>query len=110
MVGPVDKYTYRIVWSEQDGELVGLCAEFPSLSWLAASHEQALRGIKKVVREVARDMEANGEPLPEPLATRRYSGELRVRMPPSLHRRLAIQAAEENRSLNRVILARLVGD
>jgi len=30
-----DKYTYRVTWSEEDAEYVGLCAEFPSLSWLA---------------------------------------------------------------------------
>jgi predicted RNase H-like HicB family nuclease len=27
-----DHYTYRITWSEDDQEYVGLCAEFPSLS------------------------------------------------------------------------------
>ena len=27
-------YTYRVLWSEEDAEFVGLCAEFPSLSWL----------------------------------------------------------------------------
>jgi hypothetical protein len=30
-----DKYTYRVTWSEYDAEYVGLCIEFPSLSWLA---------------------------------------------------------------------------
>lgn len=32
-----DPYTYRIGWSEEDQEYVGLCVEFPSLSWLARS-------------------------------------------------------------------------
>ena len=27
-----DRYTYRITWSAEDGEHVGLCAEFPLLS------------------------------------------------------------------------------
>jgi predicted RNase H-like HicB family nuclease len=27
----MDKYTYRVTWAEEDGEYVGLCAEFPSL-------------------------------------------------------------------------------
>ena len=31
-----DHYTYRVTWSPEDGEHVGLCAEFPSLCWLAA--------------------------------------------------------------------------
>ena len=44
-----DRYTYRVTWSEEDEEYVGLCAEFPSLSWLAAEPEAALRGIRRVV-------------------------------------------------------------
>ncbi len=55
-----DRYTYRVTWSEEDNEYVGLCAEFPSLSWLASSPEAALRGIRKVVAEVVADLEANG--------------------------------------------------
>jgi hypothetical protein len=27
-----DRYTYRVTWSEDDKEYVGLCAEFPRLS------------------------------------------------------------------------------
>ena len=34
-----DKYTYRVTWSEEDQEYVGLCLEFPSLSWLAETQE-----------------------------------------------------------------------
>ena len=34
-----DKYTYRVTWSEEDNEHVGLCVEFPSLSWLARTPE-----------------------------------------------------------------------
>jgi len=69
-----DHYTYRVTWSEEDNEYVGLCAEFPSLSWLAASPEAALKGIRKVVADVVNDMKHNREPVPEPIATKRYSG------------------------------------
>lgn len=102
-----ERYTYRIVWSEEDAEFVGLCAELPSLSWLSPSPERALKGIRKLVRRVIGDMAASREEVPEPLSTRKYTGELRVRIPPALHRDLALQAAEERRSLNRVIVNRL---
>jgi predicted RNase H-like HicB family nuclease len=46
-----DRYTYRVTWSEEDGEYVGLCVEFPSLSWLAQSPKDALKGIRQVVAE-----------------------------------------------------------
>jgi len=46
-----DRYTYRITWSEDDREFVGLCIEFPSLSWLAKSPEATLKGIRRVVKK-----------------------------------------------------------
>jgi predicted HicB family RNase H-like nuclease len=101
------KYTYRVFWSEQDGEYVALCAEMPSLSWLAKSDEEAFRGIKKVVRGVLADMAKSGEPIPEPLGVRQYSGAFKVRIPPPLHRQLAIEAAETGVSLNRVVSMKL---
>ncbi len=102
-----EKYTYRMFWSEQDGEYVGLCAEMPSLSWLAKSDEEAFRGIKKVVRGVLADMAKKGETIPEPLGTKQYSGSFKVRIPPPLHRQLAIEAAEIGVSLNRVVSMKL---
>ncbi|TXH58270.1 MAG: toxin-antitoxin system HicB family antitoxin [Burkholderiaceae bacterium] len=103
----LDHYTYRVTWSAEDSEHVGLCAEFPSLSWLAKTPEKALAGIRKVVAECVRDMAANAEQVPEPLADRRYSGEFKVRIPPQQHRRLAIEASEQGVSLNRLVSAKL---
>ncbi len=102
-----DHYTYRVTWSQEDGEYLGLCAEFPSLSWLAATQEKALSGIRNVVKDVIADMRTNGEPIPEPLAEKRYSGEFRVRIPPQVHRALAMEAAEQGVSLNRLASAKL---
>lgn len=104
-----DHYTYRITWSAEDGEHVGLCAEFPSLSWLACTPDEALAGIRRVVRESVTDMHECGEVPPEPIATRRYSGRFLVRLPPETHRALAIQAAEQGVSMNRLVSARLAG-
>ena len=102
-----DRYTYRVTWSADDAEYVGLCAEFPSLSWLASTPEAALRGIRKVVAEVVSDLTTSGEPAPEPLATRHYSGKFVVRVPPEVHRHLTIDAAEVGVSLNRLAGAKL---
>jgi len=67
-----DRYTYRVTWSEEDREYVGLCAEFPGLSWLAASPEEALQGIRQAVADVVVDMEAEGEQVPDSIAVRHY--------------------------------------
>ena len=102
-----DHYTYRITWSGEDGEYVGLCAEFPSLSWLAPTPETALAGIRSLVSEIVFDLVQGGEPVPAPLAGRKYSGRFLVRVPPEVHRRLTIEAAEAGVSLNRLVNARL---
>jgi predicted HicB family RNase H-like nuclease len=102
-----DHYTYRVTWSPEDGEHVGLCAEFPSLSWLAATPEAALAGIRKTVAGVVADMKRNREEVPVPLADKIYSGQFKVRIPPQVHRALALQAAEEGISLNRLASALL---
>lgn len=99
----IDRYTYRVTWSAEDGEYVGLCAEFPSLSWLANRQEVALQGICALVAEAISDMQSSGEPIPEPLAVKQYSGKFTVRIPPEVHRNLAIQAAEANMSRSRYI-------
>jgi predicted HicB family RNase H-like nuclease len=103
----MDKFTYRVIWSEEDGEYVGLCAEFPSLSWLADTQEAALIGIRDTVGQVVQDMRSTGEVVPEPLATRHYSGKFTVRIPPEVHRKLQIQAAEDKVSFNRLISSKL---
>jgi predicted HicB family RNase H-like nuclease len=102
-----DKYTYRVTWSEDDAEYVGLCAEFPSLGWLAQTPEAALKGVCKLVREVIADMLSNGETVPEPIAAKHFSGKFMIRVPPEVHRQLTIQAAEAGVSLNRLASAKL---
>jgi predicted HicB family RNase H-like nuclease len=102
-----DRYTYRVTWSEDDNEYVGLCAEFPSLSWLASTPEAALKGARKLVADVVKDMGTTGEAIPAPIASRSYSGKFMVRIPPEVHRKLAVQAAESGVSLNRIASSKL---
>ena len=102
-----DRYTYRVIWSEDDQEYVGLCTEFPSLSWLGKTPEAALKGIREVVEGVIKDMRRAGEEIPQPISSRRFSGKFMVRVPPEVHRNLAIQAAEAGVSLNRIAGSKL---
>lgn len=97
------QYTYRVRWSEEDGEFLATVAEFPSLSWLEEDMGDALTGLVTLVSETVREMESAGETVPRPLSLRSYSGNIRLRMPPEQHRDLSIQAAEEGVSLNRLL-------
>ena len=103
----ISHYTYRVTWSVEDEEFVATCLEFPSLSWLAATQVDALTGLENLIAEIAQDMTAQGEPIPDPLAERTYSGKFNLRVGEALHRRLAIEAAEEKLSINQLIVRRL---
>jgi len=100
-------YAYRVFWSEDDGEYVALCAEFPSLSFLAPDQPAALKGITKLVGEVLEDMISNNEPAPKPLYSEKYSGKFQVRIAPEQHRNLAIQAREQGISMNKLVSVKL---
>jgi predicted RNase H-like HicB family nuclease len=94
------KYEYSVWWSEEDGEFVATCVEFPSLSWLDEDREAALRGIVSIVSEVVEDLASSGEPIPEPLSVRTYSGKFQLRTTPQLHAKLVREATEQGVSLN----------
>ena len=83
-------------------------AEFPSLSWLEEEQDAALHGIVRLVSDTLKDMEANKEPIPEPLSLRKFSGNFVVRTTPEMHRQLAILSAEAEVSLNRYVNSRLL--
>jgi len=59
------------------------------------------------VADVVADLQTSGEPAPQPMAEKHYSGEFRVRIPPQLHRSLTLMAAEQGVSLNRLPSAKL---
>lgn len=104
-----DHYTYRVRWSAEDDAYVGTVAELPSLSWLSEDQADAFLGIRALVADVLADMGANGEDPPVAIADRSYSGKFMVRLTPEAHRRLALDAAEQHVSINRLAASRLIG-
>ncbi|WP_206447606.1 type II toxin-antitoxin system HicB family antitoxin [Agrococcus sp. KRD186] len=96
-------YGYRTEWSEEDEAFVATAVEFPSLSWVAEEAPEALRGLESLIASVIADLAANGETVPTPLVDRVYSGKLSVRISPSLHKKVALRAAEEKVSINRLV-------
>jgi predicted RNase H-like HicB family nuclease len=103
----LDKYTYRIEWSEGDNVFIARCLEFPSLSADGATQEEALDQIKEVVQSSIEWLEDDHESVPQPFSVRQYKGNLTLRIPPEIHRHLAMKCAEEGVSINQYMLARL---
>ena len=103
----VDHYAFRIFWSAENRQHVGACAEFPSLSHLDASPAKALKGIRDLIESVILELNESGAEVPSPISERPYSGAFKVRVPPLLHRRLVMEAAEQGVSLNRLVSAKL---
>ncbi|MCP4217725.1 MAG: type II toxin-antitoxin system HicB family antitoxin [bacterium] len=103
----IDKYTYKIEWSEEDGVFLGRCLEFPGLTAHGDTTEAALKEIKGVVGESVKWMKEEDKTVPEPLGLKKYKGKLTLRVPPEIHRKLVIRSVEEGVSVNQYILSRL---
>ena len=103
----ISHYTYRVTWSVEDEEFAATCLRVPVPIWLAATQVDALTGLETLIAEITQDMTVDGEPIPEPLSERTYSGKFNLRVGEALHRRLAIEAAEEKLSINQLIVRRL---
>ena len=102
-----EKYTYLVIWSNEDQEHVGLCTEFPSLSHLAPTVPDAINGIIALVGNVLEEMVKSREMPPAPLSLQQFKGNIAVRVPPERHRELVMEAAEAGVSLNRLISDKL---
>ncbi|MDP2014474.1 MAG: toxin-antitoxin system HicB family antitoxin [Actinomycetota bacterium] len=102
-----DHYTYRLAWSVKDEDFIATMVEFPSLSWIADTHEAALAGLTSVVEEVLEDMLAEGEEIPAPWDERTFSGKFNLRLGADLHKRVALEAAERHESINTYVIKQL---
>ena len=102
-----EDYTYRVCWSEEDDSYIATVAEFPRLSSIEDTQGKAFTGMVELVGFILNEMIQEGEEPPAPLAKRKYSGEIRLRMPKEVHRRVAMEAAEQGVSLNQLLVSRI---
>ena len=102
-----EEYTYRVFWSDEDDAYVATIAEFPSLSSIEDNQTAALAGAVELVRFALEDMARDNQEPPAALGQRKYSGEIRLRMPREVHRRVACEAAEQGVSINQLLVSRI---
>ena len=102
-----EKYTYRVEWSEEDQLHIARCLEFPSLAAHSKTVGGALKEIEKVVEEAIAWIKEENEEIPEPFGLKKYKGNLTLRVPAEVHRKLSIKSAEEGVSVNQYILSKI---
>ncbi len=98
------KYGFRVAWSEEDESWVATCPDFPMLSAFGESVQEAVDEAGEVLARYIEEYERDGVVLPEASVVREYSGQIRLRMPKKLHQRTALTAAEQEVSLNRLLV------
>ena len=106
------KRPYRIVVQGEPVEgYLAVVPELPGCVTAGQTPEEAMALLREAMRAWLESVLVDGLPAPEPapqiLATpgQRYSGKFVLRVPKSLHRRLAQRARAEGVSLNQLVLA-----
>jgi predicted HicB family RNase H-like nuclease len=100
-------YSTVVRWSDEDEAFVALLLELDGISGVGDTPQEAVEAAHTAAGLAVDVLKADGLPVPDPEPLPSYSGQFRVRLPRSLHRRLAERAAAEGVSLNTLIVQRL---
>jgi predicted RNase H-like HicB family nuclease len=101
------EYSMRVTWSAEDDAFIAVCPELHGISAFGSSPEDAAKELSVAIALAIEVMVEDGDRLPEAATVHTFSGQLRVRMPRSLHARLSDQAEREGVSLNTLIVSHL---
>jgi len=101
----MDTYSCRVVWSDEDGGYIATSPEFAGVSAFGATVAEAIEELETALGAAVETYRDAGWELPEPLRVREYSGQLRLRLPRSLHARLVEEAELDGVSLNTLLVA-----
>ena len=93
-------YSINIIWSDEDEAYIATIPEFPGLSAFGETEEEAIKEAKIALEGFIKVFEEDGCTIPEPQTLSEFSGQTRIRLPKSLHAKLARQADREGVSLN----------
>ncbi len=98
-------YSFNIFWSAEDEGYIAICLDVPGISAFGETEEEAVSEIRVALRLSLETYEAEGWELPTPKPCSRHSGQLRFRLPRSVHGALAEEAEREGASVNTLIVS-----
>jgi predicted RNase H-like HicB family nuclease len=81
--------------------------EFDGCMSDGSTYQEAFENIQEAMKGWIETKLANGFPVPAPVNNENYSGKFLVRLPKTLHAKLAIEAKKEGVSLNQYALYKL---
>lgn len=96
----MDNFSFQVQWSDADKAYVATSPEFPGVSGVGPTAEQALTEAQIALQAAVETYDEEGWQLPNPLYSAQHSGQFRLRVPHSLHSALVARAAAEGVSLN----------
>jgi len=101
------KYSISIRWSDEDNGFIATVPEMPGLSAFGKNQSEALSELKIAAQAYIKSLRKSGKPDPIIEKISSHSGQIRLRMPKSLHGNLADSAKKESISLNTYIVTLL---
>lgn len=100
---PIKEYKVEIAFSPEDEAFVARVPELPNCITHGDSQEEALKMAHEAIEVYLESLLADGKVIPTPMARRKFSGKIPLRIDPVLHRDIAVKADGENISVNRYI-------
>lgn len=97
------KYMVHVRWFEEDRAYVAEVPELPGCATHGSTYEAAIKNAQDAITSWIEGAKESGYPIPEPLATRRFSGKFITRIDSELHRSLVMRAKESGKTLNALI-------
>lgn len=103
----MDQYSVVCQWSDDDEGYIALVPELRGLSAFGETPSEALKELEIAKEAYIGVFEEDGCDLPEPKKLPDFSGQLRIRLPKSLHAELSRAAERDGVSLNTYIVSLL---
>ena len=100
----MSEYSISTYWDVEENEFLATSPEFPYMSAYGDTREKAIEELEEALVDGVELLEEENKKVPSPEHVHHYSGNIRIRIPRSLHRALAEVAKMENTSLNQFIV------
>jgi predicted RNase H-like HicB family nuclease len=103
----MENYPVSIKWSDEDGGYIATIPGIRGLSAFGETQDKALSELEVAAAAYFESLKRAGKPLPVLSKAIPFSGQIRLRMPKSLHAELSHAAENEGISLNTYLVSLL---